>query len=585
MPRKSAGKEKTRVVHVTRKNGDIYVEERRVLYDPDKKRERILGSRLIGKIPKGGDAMVPTRGRRSGRETAGAGSDRGDKEHGATRTRVGMMDILAHVGKASGVDDAIRAATDPPTAQKIISVARYLVVSDGRTLPRMHSWQVRHAVPYPHPITRDVYHQLFADVGADEALMQGFFRSRCELLLADERSIAYDSTTLSTYSEQLENAAYGFNKAGDGLRTVKLLTLFAARARQPVAFEIERGDIADVASLKNALAQLEALGVAGAEIVTDNACYSYDNLALMLWEGFSFITRVKTSIRWVGPELDARLDTLLDSMDAMWTADSHVTGIAVPLTRDFERERKHANHRTGAARGSKATFRRRVYLHLYCDTRRRQADQASFREELAGLKESLEAGAPVESLSPRARKMASKYLKVRKRGGRVAVSFDNAKCAEASRFFGCFALVSNKERDCFEALAKYRQREHVEDHFELGKQQVDGARPRVWSRETLRGRLFVQFIALCYLEYLHEQVRRMRGALGRNEDGSIPEKVLKIERKLLAWLNKEPLQAQLDWFDNIDEVCVSTPMRNHRWNSSTTARDRMYLEKLGVPLS
>lgn len=76
-----------------------------------------------------------------------------------------------------------------------------------------------------------------------------------------------------------------------------------------------------------------------------------------------------------------------------------------------------------------------------------------------------------------------------------------------------FALVSNREKDPFECLRKYRRRENIEFFFEAGKQKKDGARTRVWSSGCLMGRMFVQFLALCYYEYLNEQLRQLKQSL------------------------------------------------------------------------
>ena len=61
MPAKPSGKIKTYTVHQTQKNGDIYVLERTMRYDPEKKNNVILGTKLISKIPKGESEPVPTR--------------------------------------------------------------------------------------------------------------------------------------------------------------------------------------------------------------------------------------------------------------------------------------------------------------------------------------------------------------------------------------------------------------------------------------------------------------------------------------------------------------------------------------------
>ena len=42
MPAKPSGEIKTKIVHQTQKNGDIYVLERKTIYDPEKKYNRVL---------------------------------------------------------------------------------------------------------------------------------------------------------------------------------------------------------------------------------------------------------------------------------------------------------------------------------------------------------------------------------------------------------------------------------------------------------------------------------------------------------------------------------------------------------------
>ena len=44
------------------------------------------------------------------------------------------------------------------------------------------------------------------------------------------------------------------------------------------------------------------------------------------------------------------------------------------------------------------------------------------------------------------------------------------------------------------------------------------------------------------------------------------------------------LHAILQWFDVIEEVCVSNRMVEKRWNTESTQRDRLFLSKLGMKL-
>ena len=51
MPRKASGAEKISIIRETQENGDIYVYERKTIYDPIKKYNKPISKTLIGKIP------------------------------------------------------------------------------------------------------------------------------------------------------------------------------------------------------------------------------------------------------------------------------------------------------------------------------------------------------------------------------------------------------------------------------------------------------------------------------------------------------------------------------------------------------
>jgi hypothetical protein len=79
--------------------------------------------------------------------------------------------------------------------------------------------------------------------------MQSFFASR--LNGTDGTALlAYDSTIVSTYSGQIPKARYGFNKAHDGLETVKFLSLYSIDTRQPATFTKQPGNQPDVITIE-----------------------------------------------------------------------------------------------------------------------------------------------------------------------------------------------------------------------------------------------------------------------------------------------------------------------------------------------
>ena len=581
MPRIANKEPRVCTVKVAQKNGDIYIIERKTMYDEKKRYNRVLSSKLIAKIPKGGDKPVPTRPKRAKLPVL-------DVEVGnltASRMRVGMMDIIAHIGDVSGIDSAIYDATDPGTAQKIISLARYLLATGGQTLPGILTWQFSHPLPYEHGLSEGIYHELFVRIGRNESLVQNFFASRVRSL-SEKDAIAYDSTTISTWSEGQIEARYGFNKAGDGLRTIKFLSLYSINTRQPIAYTKLPGNLPDVVTVKNAITQMNALGMKTAELVTDNGYHSQQNLSELLQAGFDFLTLAKTSLLWVRDEIDRHMEDF-SGITTACPFDTSTHGVTVTLMRDFQKVRKYGGKASGKQAGDVEIFRRRVYLHLFFNPMRQAEDKAAFESELIDIKGLLESGKQEEELSEPAQRKAAKYLRVNHRGGRISVTFDEKSCAEANKYHGFFALVANKEKETFEALAKYRKRNTIEAFFRGDKQTADGLRPRVWNADSLRGRMFVQFVAMCYYEYFSEQLRQVKMKLGipNGDEKHDTKAVLEAERKLKSWIENTPIYLQLQWFDTVENVKVSSILTSKRWTTEITSRDALYLEKLGVKLT
>ncbi|MFA6814736.1 MAG: hypothetical protein WCS73_00375 [Lentisphaeria bacterium] len=174
----------------------------------------------------------------------------------AVRSHTKLTDILKWAGWASGIDSDIYGSFHTGDAAKILSIARYWVATDGNTLPRIESWQNMHNLPYPHDISEDVYSDLFKLVGCNEDGVQRYFMCRAAML-AKNPVIALDSTTISTYSENQIEARQGFSKEKNGLDIIKLITLYSVKDHELIAFAKQSGNIPDVISVENTLAQMK----------------------------------------------------------------------------------------------------------------------------------------------------------------------------------------------------------------------------------------------------------------------------------------------------------------------------------------
>ena len=62
----------------------------------------------------------------------------------------------------------------------------------------------------------------------------------------------------------------------------------------------------------------------------------------------------------------------------------------------------------------------------------------------------------------------------------------------------------------FEILSNYQLRRRIEDSYGDDKDSLGGFRPHAWFPDDLKGKLFVQFIALGYLSFLQKRLKKLK---------------------------------------------------------------------------
>ena len=568
MSKRISGKSHVGERREKRPNGDIYIYERITAYNEKSKKTYTVSQKLRGKIKAGMREIVPTRPKK--RKGEGVSVD-------AEREHTGLTDILEWVGKSSGIDDDAYSSFSEGDAAKIISIARYWIGTGGNTLPRLESWQVMHPLPYGEGISEDVYGDLFKDVGRNEDGIQNYFSYRAKRL--DQSPVlVFDSTTISTYSENQSEARRGFNKDGDGLNTIKLLTLYSVKDREPLAFAKQPGNVPDVISIENALKQIKCLGLEKPLIVTDNGCHSQENMMKFALRNMKFLTLVDTNIVWVREMVDSLRENLA-GMSSTCPFDPTVCGATATRMHEFSRFRQRSRH--GRAAGEKETFSRRLYAHVFYSPDNAAKKELAFRKDLLELKAQMEDG--VCEFTKSAERKIKKYLVVstKGRGGELKIGFNDKAIGDAKKYFGYFTLVTSQSMNTFTALENYRLREKIEELFAVEKGGLDGARPRTWYPDNLRGRQFAQFVALGYHCFLTKKIKEVRNRLGQNKNEK-SKALLKLEKQLDKWLEQRSLAQILDWFDCIETTNVRTAMGDYRWSTESVARDQLFLNYLGV---
>lgn len=573
MGRTRTGKTHNGQVRVTQKNGDVYVYERVTAYNPDTMKTYTVKKTLIGKIPFGQNEMIPTRPKKKSLK----GSPDVETVVQASRTRVGATDILKWVGEESGITEHLHSSFPEGDAQKIETVAQYFVATDGRTIPHLEKWQFEHETPYRDGMSEDCCGRLFEDLAMNESGIQSYFSHRFSSCGTKRPIIALDTTSVDTYSANQYEFRYGFSKETGRLPSQKQLTIMAVENLQPIAFEQQPGNIPDVISIRNAIMRMQALGDVKPLVVTDNGFYSEDNCTLFVKYGISFLSRMSVKTGWIKEQFKT-VQKNIHSYSNKCPFDSDTYGMTVKAEHVYNLVRERTRGKFKAGDTQQVT--KNMYLHFFFSDSRGVSERAIFTQEIDDLINSVKSGT---ELTTHGERMVERYLIISKddAGNVTDVQPNNNAINEHWEELGFFVLVSNSEKDTFDALKYYRWRNRIENLYEIQKNTADGKRPRVWSPARLRGRQFVQFISASYYCFLSHRINELKQSLGQ-DDGVKSASEIKLEKSLLKWLNNVSISQMLEWFDAVTLQQIKSPYASKRITSETTKRDELFLRKLGI---
>ena len=572
MGRTRTGKTHNGQVRVTQKNGDVYVYERVTAYNPDTMKTYTVKKTLIGKIPFGQNEMIPTRPKKKSLK----GSPDIETIVQASRTRVGATDILKWVGEESGITEHLHSSFPEGDAQKIETVAQYFVATDGRTIPHLEKWQFEHETPYRDGMSEDCCGRLFEDVAINESGIQSYFSHRFSSCGTKRPIIALDTTSIDTYSANQYEFRYGFSKETGRLPSQKLLTIMSVENLQPIAMEQQPSNIPDAISIKNAIMRMQALGDVKPLVVTNNGFHDEENCALFVKYGISFLSRISVKTGWIEEQFK-KVQKSIYSYGNKCPFDSDTYGMTVKVEHVYNLAHEQTQEKLKAGDIQQVT--KNMYLHFFFSDSRGASERAIFTQEIDDLINSVKSRS---ELTSHGESMVEKFLLISKddAGNVTDVQPNDDAINEHWGELGFFVLVSDFEKNTFNALKYYRLRNRIENLYEIQKNTADGERPRVWSQMRLRGRQFVQFISASYYCFLSHRINELKQSLGQ-EDGVKSQSEIKLERSLLNWLNSVSISQILEWFDAVT-LQIKSPYASKHITAETIKRDELFLRKLGV---
>jgi len=314
-------------------------------------------------------------------------------------------------------------------------------------------------------------------------------------------AIILDTTSLSTYSDNLDTAEWGHNRDEESLPQVNFSLAIDAVEHRPLAYRVNFGSVPDVATLQATSVFLNEFGLSRITYSADKGFWSNANAAGMIGGKLKFVmgipqisVQAKALVEKHRGELDAPKNSLLHN--------GHVV--------------RHSCDKWLVKMPDDTTIELNTFLFMepervadrILDLERRTlgiehiASKIKFKSRLSASR----------WLTENAKGLA-KYFHVTGRKGKLRINRDNNAVAKTCSVGGVSIYATNCAKLKEDAiLSIVRGRDAVEKVFDLIKNEDGQKRLRTGNDDRVEGRMFLAFVA-AILRILLENRMREAGLL------------------------------------------------------------------------
>lgn len=337
---------------------------------------------------------------------------------------------------------------------------------------------------------------------------------------------ALDSTSITSYSENISSVEYGHNKDLIKAPQTNVLLIVDQETGEPVYFRNFDGNVPDVSTLRNTIAELAIAEIDYSQVVVvmDKGYGSNKNWDDMLRSKMSFISNARRNLNAAITEIiDENYTQLLNWNNGVSFLKQNA--VTVPIVWSYD-EFPIAGKR--AQKQTKTT----LYVHLYFS--KDVADEMARRLQ-GTLNVAVEMyGDKPENLTEAQTKLIDTYCD-KADDGKVTINM--RKVDKRLKYAGIRVLVSDVVSDAVECCIAYEERNEVEHAFNTLKARLSCNRTLVHTTEAWEGKLFVQMLA----STISAMVRARVKLYNKGAEGMDGKKNYLVHRdsdyKLLAKLN------------------------------------------------
>ena len=296
----------------------------------------------------------------------------------------------------------------------------------------------------------------------------------------EQEFLALDITSISTYSEQIEAAEYGYNRDDEKLKQLNVCLLFGEQSGLPAYSELYPGSITDVRTFITTVEQFTSLSSFQYKIVTDKGFYSAGNLDYLIKRKIDFLQAVPFTNNIARNLIKNNLDLENDHNHIIQVNQDMLYYRTVPYYRG----------------------QTELYAHLFLNIKRKYNERFVKIERVKMLEDI----ARKDFTQVPNNKEFKKYFNINKvnDGDEENNLLIKDNILDSTFTSGWILLISNCISDAETAITIYRNKNVVEEAYNRMKNILNINRTLVHSDKSFKSKYFIIFIAIIFASYVHK---------------------------------------------------------------------------------
>lgn len=330
----------------------------------------------------------------------------------------------------------------------------------------------------------------------------------------EQESIAYDVTSISSYTKEISLLDYGYNRDKEDLPQINLGMYYGMTSRLPLLYEIYNGALTDKVHFDTMLRTGKAYGIDHIRLIMDRGFFTQDNIEYLYNNNIPFIMGISISNKEVKKKIDEIKERIKSSQYSL--SDDLTNGISIDM------ELKNIP----------------VKLHLYYNHYKVADEITIIKGKICRLEQELK-GKILQDIVET--KRYEKYFKLEiNKGQLISYTRDYEKIDKIYSYAGYYALISNGINDNTEEILKqYRGKDIIEKTFDNLKNYIDCNRLRVHYDETMQGKIFITFISLIIKSVIDNKITDMSVKKVINEMKKLKIQILANNEEYIGPLTKK----------------------------------------------